>query len=349
LRFRSYKNYKEELINILIAKKLSNGIIKDDELGVSYRNNNVLDTAETLLLKSYKPEMTSDKISNILIPSINLAKLYLISKDYKKLNYYLTIADSLIIKDIGTYHYLELLNIKIDYYSILNDKDKIIKNLLIYNEINKSLDDKFNKINFERIFLKQIDYNNKNNKKYNSITLVLVLLFTIVLFIIILIFLKKINNKSIENNQIFSELSDIKLKYINSINHISELQNRELETIKTLNRIENTLKHNPSYTSIRPILSEINNLKKFEDNWSLFKSTFTNQFPNFYKNLLEQCNDLTELDLKHATFIKLNMNTKEVAQLLNINPQSVTTFRLRLKNKLNLLDNEKLKSFIYKL
>ncbi|MFC6997199.1 triple tyrosine motif-containing protein [Rufibacter roseus] len=74
--------------------------------------------------------------------------------------------------------------------------------------------------------------------------------------------------------------------------------------------------------------------------WNLFESSFNEAHENYFKKLKALHPDLTPKDLKLCAYLRLNMNSKEIASLLNITVRSVEISRYRLRKKLN-LDHEK--------
>jgi hypothetical protein len=83
-----------------------------------------------------------------------------------------------------------------------------------------------------------------------------------------------------------------------------------------------------------------------DEEWENFKMHFDNVHPLFFKKLKQHCDDLTEENLKMCAYIKMKMTTKQIAQLLQVVPNSIITSRYRLKKKLQLADHEDLDSFI---
>nr|NQU91355.1 hypothetical protein [Bacteroidota bacterium] len=56
--------------------------------------------------------------------------------------------------------------------------------------------------------------------------------------------------------------------------------------------------------------------------------------------------NLTQNELKLCSYLRMNLSTKEIAQMLNISLESVTTKRYRLRKKLQLENEENLVEFI---
>lgn len=86
-----------------------------------------------------------------------------------------------------------------------------------------------------------------------------------------------------------------------------------------------------------------------EKDWDLFKLYFEDVNKNFYEELQKLSADLTSNDFKICALLKLNMNIKESASVLNIEPASVKTARYKLRKKLNLSPDEELVEFIRKI
>lgn len=66
----------------------------------------------------------------------------------------------------------------------------------------------------------------------------------------------------------------------------------------------------------------------------------------FIERLNQNFPSLTNHDLRHCSYIRMNLSTKEISRLLNINPTSVQKSRVRLKKKLNLGQDEDLYEFL---
>lgn len=86
-----------------------------------------------------------------------------------------------------------------------------------------------------------------------------------------------------------------------------------------------------------------------EKDWDLFKLYFEDVNKNFYDELKNLSSDLTSNDLKLCALLKLNMNIKESASVLNIEPASVKTARYKLRKKLGLQPEDDLTDFIHKI
>ncbi|PZP45709.1 MAG: hypothetical protein DI598_12975 [Pseudopedobacter saltans] len=69
--------------------------------------------------------------------------------------------------------------------------------------------------------------------------------------------------------------------------------------------------------------------------------------PNFFKSLHQKAQQkLTDLDLKYCAYIHIGMNTKQIANVINVEPKSVHMTKYRLKKKFGLDEATDLIRFI---
>ncbi|RLD61140.1 MAG: hypothetical protein DRJ05_03280 [Bacteroidetes bacterium] len=98
--------------------------------------------------------------------------------------------------------------------------------------------------------------------------------------------------------------------------------------------------------SINTIRRQIKTNMNSENDWDLFKLYFEEVNENFFKNLQENYDSITINDLKLAALIKLNLNIKEAASVLNIAPDSLKKARYRLRQKFGLKTTDSLSEFL---
>jgi tetratricopeptide (TPR) repeat protein len=83
-----------------------------------------------------------------------------------------------------------------------------------------------------------------------------------------------------------------------------------------------------------------------ERDWEEFKVLFNRVNPKFFAELKLRHPDLTQAETRLAALIILNLNTREMANMLGISPDSANKARYRLRKKLNLQPEQDLKTFI---
>jgi DNA-binding NarL/FixJ family response regulator len=97
------------------------------------------------------------------------------------------------------------------------------------------------------------------------------------------------------------------------------------------------------------VLKEVVNSMNFhiqEDSWFRFNVSFDRVHPDFNKNLTDQFPELTGTDLKLCAFVRLGMSNKDIAALLNQNPDSIKVSRSRLRKKLGMEQSQNLETYL---
>ena len=97
---------------------------------------------------------------------------------------------------------------------------------------------------------------------------------------------------------------------------------------------------------LRKLNRSIRRMNKSDKDWELFKNYFEEVNQGFYNRLADNFQGLSPNDYKLLALIKLNMNIKETASVLNISPDSVKTARYRLRKKLGMTQEEDLYEFV---
>ena len=103
------------------------------------------------------------------------------------------------------------------------------------------------------------------------------------------------------------------------------------------------------YNNIR-IGSVIENIERSgsrKDSWRIFQHKFVQVYPDLFGRITMQFPELTQLDLTIISAILFNLNSHQIAGMLNIAPESVRKSRYRLKKKLKLRNDESLVRFVH--
>jgi DNA-binding CsgD family transcriptional regulator len=80
--------------------------------------------------------------------------------------------------------------------------------------------------------------------------------------------------------------------------------------------------------------------------WEQFSAHFDDVHTNYLKTLKERYPDLTTSDLKLCAYLRLNLSSKEIAQLMNISIRGVETGRYRVRKKLEIPNDISLFDFL---
>lgn len=83
--------------------------------------------------------------------------------------------------------------------------------------------------------------------------------------------------------------------------------------------------------------------------WEAFDTHFEKVHKDFYKNLKLEFPQLTSNDLNMCALLKLNINNKDIAQIMAISYDSVRKSQQRLSKKMNLEAEQNLRDYILQL
>jgi len=87
---------------------------------------------------------------------------------------------------------------------------------------------------------------------------------------------------------------------------------------------------------LKEVVKEIDSSINADKDWDTFKKHFEAVHSGFFERLLQSFPDLTHNELRLCAYMRINLNTKEIAQMLNISPTSVNQRRYRMRKKLDL-------------
>ena len=98
--------------------------------------------------------------------------------------------------------------------------------------------------------------------------------------------------------------------------------------------------------AVKTIMQHLNHLLKENDEHDNFLVNFEAANPGFMQRLQTLHPDLLPSDLRFLAYVRMNMQTKEIASLLNINPESCRRRKIRLSKKLGLESSSELYNYI---
>jgi tetratricopeptide (TPR) repeat protein len=94
------------------------------------------------------------------------------------------------------------------------------------------------------------------------------------------------------------------------------------------------------------IVSLLHRQSAEDENWEVFKSYFSEVHNNFDINLKSVAPDITENEMRLASFLRMNLTIKEIASMLHVQPESIMKSKYRLKKKLGLVKADDLDNYL---
>lgn len=250
-------------------------------------------------------------------------------------------------------------------YKQLNNIDSAFYYLELYNDFTNS---KLNKSRLIEAYQAHISTTLESTQKELTIAeqelelknrgLLIVVTCSIGVILLITLLLIRVQQKRYRKESENKELEE-RLRNKQQIEKLQEerleIQTRELTSNslmlsnknEVLQQIADIAKQIPEHKSeINDILNVIKKNQNIEQAWDNFTLHFEKVHPDFFNKLSAECKGLTKNDLRLCAYFRIGIAPKEIAQILNISPDSIRIHRFRIKKKLNLGDDGDFDRFI---
>ncbi|PVW17291.1 tetratricopeptide repeat protein [Marixanthomonas spongiae] len=223
-----------------------------------------------------------------------------------------------------------------------------------YDAVRDSLNLEDKAANVEKIKVEQ-EYKNKeeirdlreSKQRFRNYIIFLVLLAVLLLLGILLV---RFRNK-LRNTKLEKQLVEAKQKELDSN---LQLKNKELigkamveihrtEIIEEILQDLKEVKRKAAKKETQKAIDYIAKRLKRDTNsniWKEFEMRFEQVHESFYKNLSEKHPDLTSKDKRLCALLKLNLTSKEIAQITGQSSKSIENARTRLRKKLDITHSD---------
>ncbi len=232
-----------------------------------------------------------------------------------------------------------------------HDDPKLIPLLLKEQTIkNLQLDMKLKELTHNQALEKEILGSQIVEQSRNNYQLYFIVTLSLLICAIILV-LYLWRNFSVKEKQLNETISDLE-KYNESkdremMNTSLNFINNKQFLIETKRKLEDNLKSTDfNKKDLKPIINSIDFNLDYDDDWETLKKHFNAVHTGYVDRLRKLHPSLTDIELRHCIFIKLHMQTKEIATILHIEPRSVQAARYRLKKKIDLDESTDLKDYL---
>ncbi len=196
--------------------------------------------------------------------------------------------------------------------------------------------EKLNNLESKYTFLEQVNH-------YNKIFLIISILLIIAGFLLWYKYRILQRQRVSDLKEMINKNREEKLNYLfNSLRvnqHFEQIRN---DLMNLIGDKEITSKE------LKKIIQSINYIGDKEQDWVTMETEFNIVNANYLTRLKESYPTLSRTELRHCIFIKLHVPTKELAELMNIEPRSVEAARYRIKKKLKLSEKVDLIEFLFK-
>lgn len=190
---------------------------------------------------------------------------------------------------------------------------------------------------------------NESKIRYNTYLYILIIGTVILFFSLVTIRVnynyqkEKGSRLELEKDKVLAELDQKNRELVSKSNFIIQRN----DYLKNLQKKIRTSQKEEDQTG-KMVTKELNRVINSEKSYEEFDNMFVSVYPDFYQRL-NQISKLSQTDLRLASYIKMNHNNNEIANISGISLRTVESQRYRLTKKLNLDKNQDLNSFLMSL
>lgn len=211
--------------------------------------------------------------------------------------------------------------LEVKYQTEKKEKELIIKQ----NEI-KLLEERKQKAENERLFF--------------IITAIGILLFALSVFYGLR---QKIKRNKIEREKLDNDLA-FKEKELTT--HALHLAHKNEVLLDLKSQLKQLKAENANPRSYQKVINAINLDINNDNNWEQFRSYFEDVHTDFNSKIMNNYPNVSNNDLRLMSLLKMNLSSKEIANILNISIEGVKKARYRLRKKLDLSTEDSLQELI---
>ena len=119
-----------------------------------------------------------------------------------------------------------------------------------------------------------------------------------------------------------------------------------LKITDELNKLNKPGKDTIENTELKKIIRSLGSEEKLDEEWKQFSIHFNKVHSDFLVTLKNKHPNLSAHELKLCAYLRMNLTSKEMAQLMSISVRGVEINRYRLRKKLQLQPKEDLFQFL---
>ncbi|MFL1012727.1 tetratricopeptide repeat protein [Flavisericum labens] len=341
----------------------------ETNIGESYIKQGQYDKAIEHLNKSIEVSKSINALRRIAIAENKMAKLYILKNEpaialkyvnsalnYAEKNGNISIKNSALKYLSQAYEKQGKASLSLEAFKafkILSDSIINTKKIKIIEELRTTFDleKKEAKIALQNEEIKTLNVQAKNDKLTKSLYGIGAFSFLAISGLLFFGFKQRIKKNHIEHEkqkEIYKQEIEFKKKELASQTlHLVQKNTFIQELKKNLEKI----KKSPELFKVefRRLVMLLKKESAEDKDWEVFKSYFSEVHNNFDNKLKTIDPNVTEKEIRLASFLRMNLSTKEIASMLNVLPESVLKSKYRLKKKLNLDKETDLTDFLNRL
>jgi len=354
-------HYIFQAMNLNQQKNDLNGLaINYLNLASCFFDDNKIDSSEYYVRKAEDINLRLEHSNGLSNCYLLKAQISLVQNDtIKSVKYFKKVIDS--TYDLGN------ANNKIIAFGALHDialnnqeYKAAIEYFKAYKSIEDSLDILANQNLMDMLNLKvehekyetKLELENKEVKihSHRQSIFLIILLGVVTILVVSVLLVIKLNRAKARIASAEKKLIEEKLESKNReiVTHVLTLLRRNKAITEICDRlfdIEKMATKVETRNAISSISRDLNRTKTLEV-WKEFEIRFKEVNGDFHNNLLKSYPDLSQSEQRLCAFLRMNMSTKDISELIGVHPRSVDNTRSKIRKKLGLKAEENLFSFL---
>lgn len=140
----------------------------------------------------------------------------------------------------------------------------------------------------------------------------------------------------LRNEKLEAEIAHKNTELASTAMHLVQKGELMTKIKEEITRMKKDVDKGRTEEDLKKIIKALNEEDKINDDWQNFAIHFDKVHSDFLNALKNRFPNLTPNELKLSAYLRMNLSTKEVAQLMNISVRGVEISRYRLRKKLQL-------------
>lgn len=151
--------------------------------------------------------------------------------------------------------------------------------------------------------------------------------------------------RRLENERIQAELDHKKRELVSTTLHIAKKNETLQEVAGQLHTLKREIKDPTTNKKLQKVIHFLKTEDHADEGWDQLLYHFNELHPSFFDKLKKEHESLTPKDLKLCAYLKMNLSTKEIANLMNVSVRGIEASRYRLRKRLDLPSDSNLNTF----
>ena len=157
---------------------------------------------------------------------------------------------------------------------------------------------------------------------------------------------QRLKRNKLEKEKVANELAFKRKELTTHALHLAK-KNEVLEGLKQ--KAEELKANEASNKGYQHLIRTINFDLQDDNNWDNFARYFEEVHKDFNSNVKSKYPEVTSNELRLMALLKMNLSSKEIANILNISPEGIKKARYRLRKKLDITTEDSLQDLVLSL